>query len=161
MSTRIRVERALDLPFPRLERVLLAGPGAWVPSVEEDRDGRLVTEVGVGSGWTWIGRRVSLHVGELAAAPERCTVPISWSAESHPELFPVLAGVLELTPVAPARTLVALEATYGPPAGPVGELADRALLHRVAEATVHGFLERAARVLDRAARAEAPGDRNV
>ena len=156
MSTRIRAELALELPFSRLERVLLAGPAAWVPSLEEDRDGRLVTEVGVGSGRTWIGRRVSLHVGEPAAAPGRCTVPISWSAESHPELFPVLGGVLELTPVSPARTLVALEATYDAPAGAVGELADRAVLHRVADATVRGFLERAAWVLERAAGAQVP-----
>jgi hypothetical protein len=159
MSMDVRAERTLDLPFGRLEQVLRGGPEGWVPSLEEDRAGRLATEVGVGSGWTWVGRRVSLQVGQPSPGPGRCSVPLSWSAESHPELFPVLHGVLELTPVSPGRTLLALEATYGPPAGAVGELADRAILHRLAEATVRGFLERTARVLERVARAQAPPPR--
>jgi hypothetical protein len=147
----VRAERTLDVPFWRLERVVLGGPEGWVPILEQDRRGELVTEVGVGSGWTWIGRRVSLRVGQPSTSPGRCAVPISWLDEAHPQLFPELGGVLELTPLSAERTLVRLEASYEPPAGAVGELADRALMHRVAEATVRGFLERAAHVLERVA----------
>jgi hypothetical protein len=149
----VRAERTLELPFWRLEQVVRTGPGEWVANLEEDRAGALVTEVGVGSGPVWIGRRVALRVGEPACWPGRCAVPISWQAERRPELFPRLAGVLELTPASPERTLLVLEASYSPPARAAGELADRVLLHRVAEATVRGFLERSAGVLERVAEA--------
>jgi hypothetical protein len=151
----VRAERTLAVPFWRLEQAVRAGPREWVPNLEEDRAGGLVTEVGVGSGPTWIGRRVALRVGEPACWPGRCAVPISWQAERRPELFPQLAGVLELAPASPDRTLLVLEASYSPPARAAGELADRAVLHRVAEATVRGFLERSARVLERVAEARA------
>ncbi len=147
----VSAERTLDLPFWRVEQVVRAGPREWVPNLEEDRGGALFTEVGVGSGPAWFGRRVALRVADPACWPGRCAVPISWQAERRPELFPLLAGVLELTPVSPERTLLVLEASYSPPARAAGELADRAVLHRLAEATVRDFLKRSARVLERAA----------
>ncbi len=157
----VRAELALALPFWQVQEVMEAGPRGWVPSLEEGRDGGLVTEVGIGSGVSWLGRRVALRVGQPSTWPGGCAVPISWRAEHRPELFPELAGVLEATPASPERTLLVLEASYTPPAGAAGELADRALLHRVAEATVQGFLERSAGVLKRVARARAASRRGA
>ncbi len=151
----VRAEVTLELPFGQLQPVVLDGPRGWVPNLEEERDGRLVTEVGIGSGAGWVGRRVVLRVGQTTCWPGRCAVPIAWRAELRAELFPELAGVLELTPASPERTRLVLEASYGPPAGIAGELADRAVMHRVAEATVRGFLERSGRVLERVAGARA------
>ena len=147
----VRSERLLDLPVERLQRVLLRGAQAWVPNLDEDEAGGLLTEVGVGSAGAWLGRRVTLWVGEAAAGPDGCAVPITWRAERRPERYPQLRGVLELTPATWHRTWLVLRATYRPPGGVIGELADRAALHRVAEATVRGFVERAAWVLERAA----------
>jgi hypothetical protein len=39
------------------------------------------------------------------------------------------------------RTQLAISARYRPPLGAVGRVADRVLLHRVAEATVKDFLD--------------------
>jgi hypothetical protein len=47
----------------------------------------------------------------------------------------------------PARSQLSLSARYAPPRGAAGKLADRALLHRVAEATIQDFVDRTAEAL--------------
>lgn len=147
----VRVERTVDRPFWRLEPLVVAGAREWVPCLEEYPDGRVLTEIGVGSGAGWLGRRVVLQVGAPATWPGRCEVPLSWRADQRPELFPVFAGVLELATVTPERTLAALEGGYTPPGGVVGEVTDRAVLHRVAEASLRTFLARVVWVLEQRA----------
>lgn len=53
--------------------------------------------------------------------------------------------------MAPRRTRLTLQATYHPPAGLVGEAADRAAMRLVAEASLRAFVQRIAGVLERAA----------
>ena len=62
-------------------------------------------------------------------------------------LFPSLDADIELGELGPERTQLSMSARYTPPLGPVGRFLDRALLHRVAEATVKDFLDRAAQML--------------
>jgi hypothetical protein len=58
-------------------------------------------------------------------------------------------GDIELGPLGPGRTQLALSARYRPPLGTLGRAVDRVLLHRVAEATVKDFLDRVADALTR------------
>ncbi len=46
-----------------------------------------------------------------------------------------------------ARLELSISARYTPPLGAFGRVLDRAVLHRVAEATVKDFLDRAAQIL--------------
>jgi len=72
-------------------------------------------------------------------------------ASSGAALFPRLAADLEVAPILPTRTQLAISAVYEPPPGLVCRAADGALLHRVAEATLKDFLERVAtRLAERA-----------
>jgi len=69
--------------------------------------------------------------------PRVCTGPVCDSLGAH-----VREGELEVAAIGNARTQLGLSANYEPPLGVLGKIADRALLHRVAEVTVKDFLER-------------------
>ena len=62
-------------------------------------------------------------------------------------LFPVLDADLTLAPAGQNAASLRLDGTYRPPLGSLGAELDRLLLHRVAEATIHNFLERVAAAL--------------
>jgi uncharacterized membrane protein len=72
---------------------------------------------------------------------------MSWKATSAEHLFPALDADLEVAALGPSRTQLSISARYRPPGGPVGRALDRALLHRVAEATVKDFLDRVGEAL--------------
>jgi hypothetical protein len=78
-------------------------------------------------------------------------LPLTWKVTSGEGLFPSLESDLELAPLGPSRTRLAINANYRPPLGVLGLALDRALLHRVAEATLKDFLDRVAERLVRAA----------
>ena len=54
----------------------------------------------------------------------------------------------------PAASQLSISARYTPPLGSVGAAIDRAVLHRVAEATLKDFLDRIAEALPALAAAE-------
>ena len=62
-------------------------------------------------------------------------------------LFPVLDANITLLPDGEQATLLGLEGVYRPPAGPTGAWLDRAILHRVAAATIRSFLHRLANAI--------------
>jgi hypothetical protein len=51
---------------------------------------------------------------------------------------------LEVAPLGDGLTQLAISARYEPPLGALGRAIDRAVLHRVAEATIKDFLDRVA-----------------
>ncbi len=61
--------------------------------------------------------------------------------------FPRLDAVVEIRPV-DAGVEVAIEGAYVLPAGPVGWMADRLLLHKVAEASIERYLEQVVRRIE-------------
>jgi hypothetical protein len=62
-----------------------------------------------------------------------------------------MEGDLELAPFGPGVTHLAMSGRYTPPFGSVGEALDRAMLNRVAEATVRDFVQRVAERIHEAA----------
>ena len=77
-------------------------------------------------------------------------MPIKWRSATEEGLFPKLEGALEVATLGSARTQLAFSANYEPPLGLIGRIADRALFHRVAEATVNDFLKRIGERIERA-----------
>ena len=57
-------------------------------------------------------------------------------------LFPALDADLEIASLGRHRTQLAMSARYVPPLGALGRSVDRAVLYRVAEATLKDFLDR-------------------
>lgn len=67
-----------------------------------------------------------------------------WEAKRRPGLFPTMNAVLAIYPLTATETQLELEGTYAPPLGMLGQALDATIGHRVAEATVHRFIEQVA-----------------
>lgn len=142
MFARYFVELAGDRA--RIERVVLDAPETWLPTLATSanhRGDRLLAEVGFGDD-VRIARTVALTVGAPTRMPARTTIPLGWSASGPAGMFPALDADLEIAPLEDGRCQLAISARYEPPLGAVGRAIDRALLARVAEATVKDFLDR-------------------
>jgi len=138
----------LELPIPAddVEHALSRDPRRWLPGLAElanFKGDRLLAEVGVG-GTIGLHRKVIIELGPMVHATSKSFFPLRWTASGHPGLFPALDADIEVAPMGPDRTQLAMSARYVPPLGAVGRTIDRALLSRVAEATVKDFLDRVA-----------------
>jgi hypothetical protein len=79
---------------------------------------------------------------------------IRWKASHAAGLFPVLEGSLEIEPSGRAHSRLTVSGEYQVPGGAPGRVGDRALLHRVAEATVADFVRRTGATLTAMSRNE-------
>lgn len=141
----------LPLPFEEVRETFLASPETWVPGLArdaEDRGERLLSEVGFSfDDGQWIGKQVEIELGPPLHFSARTALPLTWTATGPEHLFPSLDADLEIASLGPNRTQFAISARYRPPFGGVGRVLDRALLHRVAEATIKDFLDRVAEAI--------------
>lgn len=141
----------LSLPIAEVEEALLRTPERWIPelaSSAEERGDRLLADVGFAVSGHQVGKRVEIELGPAVRMIGRTWLPILWHATGPKGLFPSLEGELEVAALGPGLTQLGLSARYKPPFGLIGESVDRALLHRVAEATVHDFVERVGAALE-------------
>ena len=84
-----------------------------------------------------------VELGESVRTGSKIVFPLRWTAIGGGGLFPSLDADLEvatLRPGDPARD----ERSVRPPFGAVGRVIDRAVLSRIAEATLKDFLDRVA-----------------
>ncbi|HEX6677243.1 MAG TPA: SRPBCC family protein [Actinomycetes bacterium] len=150
MFVRYYVE--IPLPPDQVESALLDAPAEWLSALAgeaDQRGGGLLAEVGVGPLGPHLGRRVAVSVGPPLRYPSKTLLPFTWRPASGTGLLPDLDGDIELGPLGPGHTQLAISGRYRPPLGSLGRAADRVLLHRVAEATVKDFLDRVAAALAR------------
>jgi hypothetical protein len=64
-----------------------------------------------------------------------------WQAAKHPDLFPTMEATLDVYALAPDETQVDFHGRYRPPLGVVGSAVDAMIGYRIAQATVHRFVE--------------------
>lgn len=141
----VRNFTVVDMPFARVEAQFLRGADRWLPGMASEASGhgnRLLSELGFKVGPRRLSRRIAVKVGTMLRSPGVTMLPLKWRAASADTLFPVLDGQIEIASLGPNVTQVGVSASYEPPMGWVGRLADRALLHRVAEVTIQDFVER-------------------
>ena len=137
----------LDIPFEQAESALLGTPEAWVPGLLRDAEGRgqqLLAEVGFAVDERRLDREVEIELGMPYRSGIATRVPLTWRATSGTRLFPRLEGDLEVAALGSSRSQLSMDARYRPPLALVGRALDRALLHRVAEATIGDFVDRVA-----------------
>jgi hypothetical protein len=93
-----------------------------------------------------LSKLVRVQVRKLAWTDQSVGLAIRWEA-TRPGggLFPVLDADLTMAPGGERVTILALAGAYRPPLGPMGAALDRAILHRVASATIRAFLAQVAR----------------
>jgi hypothetical protein len=141
----------LAIPSADVERVLVTDPQGWLPGLAGDANHRgdvLLAEVGFGEAIR-VKREVVVELAPLVHSSSKTVFPIRWHASEHPGLFPALDADLEVTPLGPGRTQLVMSARYAPPFGPLGKAIDRAVLSKVAEATLKDFLDRLAAAIFR------------
>jgi hypothetical protein len=146
----IRYFLDLPVPFEDVEARLLAAPEVWVPGLARDaEDGgeHLLAEVGFPVDDHRVGKEVQIELGTPFRIPSKTILPLTWTATGPARLFPSLDADLEIAVLGQNRTQLAISARYLPPLGAVGKALDRALLHRVAEATLKDFLDRVGETL--------------
>jgi hypothetical protein len=136
----------LPMPVDDVEHALSQDPREWLPGLAEEanhRGDRLLAEVGFGEAIR-LRRNVMVDIGSPIHASSKTFFPLRWTASGHAGLFPALDADIEVAPLGSDRAQLAMSARYVPPLGAVGRTIDRALLSRVAEATLKDFLDRVA-----------------
>jgi hypothetical protein len=104
-----------------------------------------------------LAKTVEVTLGPVRRHDDATLLAFSWQASGHPSLFPALDADLEVSPLGESQSELSLRGRYEPPGGAPGRVADRLVLHRLADATVRAFLSRLALRLE-AGRTEAVGD---
>lgn len=94
-----------------------------------------------------VGVDVRIHVhavsedAGVAGMSPVLRVTLAWEASQATALFPVMKAELSIWPLTATETQLEIEGAYRPPLGVVGNAADAVLGHRIAEASVHRFLD--------------------
>jgi hypothetical protein len=91
-----------------------------------------------------LAKSVAIHVGLAEIHRRGLVYPVHWSAVGAGAIFPELRADLVLSQLGLGETSLPLDGTYDPPLGAVGRMLDRAILGRVAEATVRNWVDRLA-----------------
>lgn len=155
------MERALhcyayvEAPWDQVSRLLAEDSRSVLQHATVDaaeQADQLTRTLKLGIGGFEVAKDVRIQVGEFhPAGVTRSVVPLRWQAERGRLLFPELAADLEVAAVSldPPLTQLTIAGSYDPPLGLLGAGADRLLLHRLAEATVHRFVHEVADELRR------------
>lgn len=135
-------EVRLDVGFAAArERLARLGESGALFAPAADAYGPGLVRVGPGG----FSKLVRVQVRELSRTGKSAGLALRWEATgAGGKLFPVLDADLTLADFGAQGTLVALAGVYRPPLGALGQVLDRAVLHRVAAATIKCFLAQVA-----------------
>lgn len=148
-----------DFAAARAGLAELAASGALFGSANDAYGGATAVLARVGA--VGISRLVRVQSSALAGTPDSAGLAIRWEAAgSGSGLFPVLDADVRLAPAGEHLTLLTLTGSYRPPFGRAGEAVDRAVMHRVATATVRNFLASMAAALTRQVTESSPSPSN-
>lgn len=152
MSERRKV-RSFDYvnhPYPRVSEALSEHPLEIFRSASRAAAARvrsLASELRVSLGGIEVGAEIDISVGLIEEAERGPTagpvtrLHLEWEAARHPRLFPLMRGVLAAYALTASETQLDFSGEYDPPLGALGDALDAAVLHRLAEASVHRFIQ--------------------
>jgi len=134
-------EVRLDVSFAvARERLMRLGDSGALSGTSEDAYGPGLTRVGVSG----VSKLVRVQVRELSWTDLSAGLALRWEATGPGGgLFPVLDADLRLAPDGEG-TMLMIAGSYRPPLGSLGEALDRAILRKVAAATIRSFVAQVA-----------------
>lgn len=91
-----------------------------------------------------VHKQVRLRTGVALDHGDRTCIPLQWEAEPGRHAFPVFRGTIELEPLSSRSVQLAVVGAVTPPLGPVGALAETAMLGSIAERTAQHLADRLA-----------------
>jgi hypothetical protein len=148
-GVRIRCFDYVNHPYEAVRDALTADAGEVFRAATRaatSRAGSLAAELRVQVGGFDMGKEISISVDtveELApevTAPPLLRLELEWEAAAAPRLFPLMRAELLTYPLTATETQLELSGRYDPPLGPLGGALNAVVLHRIAEASVHRFL---------------------
>jgi hypothetical protein len=134
-------EARLEVSFAvaRERLVQLAGSGFLLSTSEDAYD--LGTAGLARVGIPGLSKLVRVQARDLASTDGSVGLAIRWEATGPGDgLFPVMDADITLVRVGERACVLAMSGVYRPPLGALGQALDRAILHRVAAATIRDFL---------------------
>ena len=148
----VAAEMGLDLSFPAAAaRLANLARGGSLTRVSEGAYGDGL------AGLVWVGpvgavpgvsRLVQVHVRDVVTRGEGAVLALRWQAAGPGgRLFPALDADMSLTPAGERSARLSLAGVYRLPLAALGAGLDRAVFHKVADATVRSLLARVADVL--------------
>jgi hypothetical protein len=93
-------------------------------------------------------KEVEIVLGQPMGRSGTVIIPMDWKATGVGALFPVMSADLVLQPLGPGLVEVIFRGSYEPPLKGLGRLLDRAVLHRLAEASAKVFLDRLCKAVE-------------
>jgi hypothetical protein len=141
----VGAEAVLEVGFDAARAGLVrAVSGEWLAAASADAYSewtKSLARVGPRGVSRGVSRLVEVRFREPLTRGNSVVLIVRWEAVgSGGGLFPVLDADITLMPHGSAASLLALSGAYRPPLGALGAALDRAVLHRVAEATIQGFV---------------------
>ena len=125
----------------------LTESGALISTSEDSYSREAGTLARVGA--VGLSKLVRVQVRELPRTEQSAGIALRWEAAGPGGgLFPVLDADVRLTPAGEHVTLLSMAGSYRPPLGSLGQALDRVILHRVATATIRGFVAQVAGRID-------------
>ena len=131
------VDSPVERTAGRLASWLTAGEGEAAAADAMAAGGRVLAR----AGFAGLSKTVEVSTLEPQLRGDVTVIALRWSATgAFGDLFPTLDANLEISAAGASQSRVALIGSYRPPLGPVGELLDRAALHRAAIVTIRRWL---------------------
>lgn len=141
-------------PFEQVREALVNDAVGLFERATQNATGRarsIVSSLKVSVGGLDVGKNVVIRVTRVhpedapgQAGTNALRLDLEWKAETSSALFPSMRASLLAYPMSAQETRLDLRGTYDPPGGALGSAADRLVGHRVAEASVHRFLDEVA-----------------
>ncbi len=94
-----------------------------------------------------VGADIEISVEAIEDEPKKIKsaqvtrINLVWEAAKMPRLFPLMKAELSVYPLTSTETQLDLFGNYEPPLGILGSAIDAVVGHRIAEASVHQFIE--------------------
>jgi len=98
-----------------------------------------------------VTKNVEIHIKSYTEIEtnngKKMTILLEWQAAQNAGMFPSMTAHLDIYPITKTETQLDFNGEYEPPMGLMGKAIDAVLGHRIAEASVHQFVEEVAAYL--------------
>ncbi|MDA1069048.1 MAG: hypothetical protein O3C43_21385 [Verrucomicrobia bacterium] len=93
-----------------------------------------------------VSTEITISINKIEELPAKNKTPrttvlkFEWKAAKMPRAFPLMKAELRIYRLTATETQLDLSGSYEPPLGPIGEVMNAVIGHRIADASVHRFL---------------------
>jgi hypothetical protein len=156
---KIRCYDYVNHPYERVRDALSKDPLAVFQSATNTAASRarsVASQLRVDLGGIAVGTdiRIAVKTIEEKTAAARSLpatkLQLEWEAATMPRLFPLMKAELAVYPLTATETQLDFSGLYEPPLGPLGKAANAIVGHRIAEVSVHRFVNDVAEYLRQA-----------